>query len=223
MAETEFIGPGGIVRQTILNNATSTAAAPTAAVQWKQDPQVVVTAAANNFYPYEWKVEEATLQPPKAKMQVKQVAVDLKPQQTIICSNAAWTTSDYIKWENNPITVTVTKPLTASTTTTLNTTGLQFISQQPQNNRPTKNGTIIETFKCEVCNQIFSSMNSLQSHVAQVHERKKFSTAPLHCEYKYSGLTIENSQQLPTIIATGTAAAAGGSTNFANATFAVRI
>ena len=56
-------------------------------------------------------------------------------------------------------------------------------------------GTIIETFKCEVCNQIFASMNSLQSHISQVHEvgmnkRNKKPNSTLHCEYKYSGMSL---------------------------------
>ena len=56
-------------------------------------------------------------------------------------------------------------------------------------------GTIIETFKCEVCNQIFASMNALQSHISQVHEvgmnkRNKKPNSTLHCEYKYSGMSL---------------------------------
>lgn len=59
-------------------------------------------------------------------------------------------------------------------------------------------GTIIETFKCEVCNQIFASMNALQSHISQVHEvgmnkRNKKPNSTLHCEYKYSGMSLADS------------------------------
>ncbi len=94
-----------------------------------------------------------------------------------------------------------------------------------------KTGTIIETFKCEVCNQIFASMGGLQTHVSQVHEAgsrgrtgKKggFSASTLHCEYKYSGMSLAdsitgvaaniNQQQPATIIATpsGGGGAGGG-------------
>ena len=61
-------------------------------------------------------------------------------------------------------------------------------------------GTIIETFKCEVCNQIFASMQGLQTHIAQIHEtglnrnkKQKFNSSTLHCEYKYSGLSLADS------------------------------
>ena len=58
MADGEFIGPGGIVRQTIIDQG-----------QWgsagiKNEPMVVATSSQSGFYPatahYEWKVEEPT-------------------------------------------------------------------------------------------------------------------------------------------------------------------
>ena len=177
------------------------------------------------------------------------VAMDIKPlPQAIIaqCSNA-WSSNNSnsteagyqtIKWDT-PIQV-----VNAKTNTTLNTAGLHFISAAPPPPPPSATpaaatatatnmvihggrktaGTIIETFKCEVCNQIFSNMSALQNHVAQVHEvglhkrgqgKKGFSSSTLHCEYKYSGLSLADSisqpqppqivQQspIPTLIATG--------------------
>merc|ERR1711881_343516 len=69
-----------------------------------------------------------------------------------------------------------------------------------------KTGTIIETFKCEVCNQVFQSMAALQHHVNTIHEvqpqvvqfgkkgqRKGFVPATLQCEYKYSGASLADS------------------------------
>jgi len=52
---------------------------------------------------------------------------------------------------------------------------LQMAAAQPQTVQPQfvvagagsrKTGTIIETFKCEVCNQVFQSMGALQNHVS---------------------------------------------------------
>lgn len=313
MAETEFIGPGGIVRQTILNNQGQPHAATAAWATIKPEPHVVATAAATSpngtFYPttaYEWKVADDTISAKKTKhrvhatpqqqpqMQQNSVTVSLAPveikpiPQTIIaqCSNA-WspvntTVTDInngyqtIKWEAaNPLVVS-SKP-----TTTLNTTGLHFISAPAGATAavtastphtvvspgvaPTtlsapaaapavvpagmnvvihggrKTGTIIETFKCEVCNQVFSSMNGLQNHVAQVHEvnlnrrqgkKSGFAPSTLHCEYKYSGLSLADSistqgaipnaaaaaaaaaqaQAMPAIIATGGHINTGGAT-----------
>jgi uncharacterized protein with PIN domain len=241
MAEAEFIGPGGIVRQTILNNqGPATIINASASPQWTSvnvKPEVVVTASTsqgNSFYPstYEYeiqaptggkKVKHRTIQQ-QNNVSVSLAPVEIKPiPQTIIaqCSNA-WTTNNSntvtmaegayqtIKWDpSTPITVMTTKP------STLNTTGLQFISAPAVTAAATsinsaggngmnvvihggrKNTPIIETFKCEVCNQIFSNMNSLQSHVAQVHEADKrqgkkagFSASTFHCEFKYSGLTL---------------------------------
>ena len=187
------------------------------------------------------------------------VAMDIKPlPQAIIaqCSNA-WSSVNSnsssdgyqtIKW----YTATPIQVVNAKANTTLNTAGLHFISAPPpaavvtpsaatpaatnmviHGGRKTA-GTIIETFKCEVCNQIFSNMSALQTHVAQVHEvglhkrqgKKGFSSSTLHCEYKYSGLSLADSittinpttagvtasqqqqphlhqSQIPTLIATG--------------------
>ena len=187
------------------------------------------------------------------------VAMDIKPlPQAIIaqCSNA-WSSVNSnsssdgyqtIKWD----TATPIQVVNAKANTTLNTAGLHFISAPPpaavvtpsaatpaatnmviHGGRKTA-GTIIETFKCEVCNQIFSNMSALQTHVAQVHEvglhkrqgKKGFSSSTLHCEYKYSGLSLADSittinpttagvtasqqqqphlhqSQIPTLIATG--------------------
>lgn len=275
MAETEFIGPGGIVRQTILNNQPVNVNWSTASAV-KTESQVVMTVAnpgaPQNFYPatYEWKVDDsgtAAIQvsgggskkggknhgrnlQQQQSVSVPLASVDIKPiPQTIIaqCSNA-WTSNsqDYqtIKWEsstgnpNSGVTVVTTKP------STLNTTGLQFISAPAtavaqtsstgtmiiHGNRSKTGGTIIETFKCEVCNQIYASMIALQNHVAQVHEvglnkrqKKSAGFAPLHCEYKYSGLSLADSvqqpaaQQLPTIIATGGPAAVVNGSGFIQA------
>ena len=236
MAETEFIGPGGIVRQTILNSQTgqtatvlNTSANPGG--QWtsiKPEPSIVASSSQNNFYPTTYFEDANQIQPVTAvpsalghgkkvkhrtvtTMQPQPVTVSLAPvdikpiPQTIIaqCSNA-WTGNNTatlsdvnsagyqtIKWDHaSPIVVT-------SKQTNLNATGLHFISAPPPAAgtaaaatavTPTtvappaaaatmvpgghvlihggrKTGTIIETFKCEVCNQIFSSMNALQNHV----------------------------------------------------------
>merc|ERR1711963_851627 len=68
-----------------------------------------------------------------------------------------------------------------------------------------KTGTIIETFKCEVCNQGFQSMAALQHHVNTIHEvqhqvvgkkgagKGGFGPATLQCEYKYSGASLADS------------------------------
>ena len=77
MAETEFIGPGGIVRQTILNNQGQAVISP-ATTQWATagtlKPEAVVAsstpqqvAQAGSFYgppttAYEWKVDEQAIQ-----------------------------------------------------------------------------------------------------------------------------------------------------------------
>ena len=324
MAETEFIGPGGIVRQTILSSQTGQTATvlnANPAGQWtsiKHEPSVVASTSQNTFYPTAYFDEANQIQPvtaPSALSHVKKVKhrtvttmqpqsqpvtvslapVDIKPiPQTIIaqCSNA-WTgnntatlsdvnNSGYqtIKWDHaSPIVVT-------SKQTTLNTTGLHFISAPASGTAVTavtptavtpaaasaatmvpggmnvlihggrKTGTIIETFKCEVCNQIFSSMNALQNHVAQVHEvglnkrpgkKTTFPSSTLHCEYKYSGLSLADSisgavavaggnstsvtqpppppgppqgQQLPTLIATGGPVVSGNNLiNTGGATF----
>ena len=358
MAETEFIGPGGIVRQTILNSQTGQTA--TAAVlnanpagQWTsikpETTSVAVASTSQNtaaFYPTAYfdhdtnaiqqsaassAAAAATSAPPQNSLHgtasaaggnkkvkhrtvtamtqhssgqpvtVSLAPVDIKPiPQTIIaqCSNA-WTTGpgnngtavtlsdnagvntgyQTIKWEHaNPIAVV---SASKQNTTTLNTTGLHFISapaaaaaaaagtaatatavspaaaaaMTPSAMVPggmnvlihggRKTGTIIETFKCEVCNQIFSSMNALQTHVAQVHEvgltkrgqgkKTNFPSSTLHCEYKYSGLSLADSisgavataaqpqqqpQQLPTIIATGGPVVSGSNLiNTGGATF----
>ena len=77
MAETEFIGPGGIVRQTILNNQGQAVINPVT-TQWatagslKPEPVVASStsqhvAQAGAFYgppatAYEWKVDEQAMQ-----------------------------------------------------------------------------------------------------------------------------------------------------------------
>lgn len=118
---------------------------------------------------------------------------------------------------------------------TINTAGLQFVSapmatataapvQVQQVGMPMgmggmnvvihggrKTGTIIETFKCEVCNQVFQSMAALQHHVNSIHEvqqqtvgghgagkkgqkkQQQFQQSTLHCEYKYSGVSLTDS------------------------------
>ena len=127
---------------------------------------------------------------------------------TVVNTDAGWST---IKWENAPGSV-VQK-------STINTAGLQFVSAPPQVQPVTqvggmnviihggrKTGTIIETFKCEVCNQVFQSMAALQHHVNTIHEvqpqavqfgkkgqRKGFVPATLQCEYKYSGASLADS------------------------------
>ena len=149
-----------------------------------------------------------------------------------------------IKWEN----ATPIQAVVATKATTLNTAGLHFISapaaqtvtvanpssHQPSGvvpgtamvihghpydkRKPGGGGTIIETFKCEVCNQIFASMNSLQNHIAQVHEvgisnqrKRKYNSSTLHCEYKYSGLSLADSLSATSLnSATVAAAAAAG-------------
>ena len=114
-----------------------------------------------------------------------------------------------------------------------------------------KTGNIIESFKCEVCNQTYNSINALQNHIAQVHEigltkrgqgkKTSFPSSTLHCEYKYSGLNLADSlsgavtlsgnpgvslqphhqtQQMPTIIATGGPVVSGNNLiNTGGATF----
>ena len=130
------------------------------------------------------------------------------PPSVVANADAGWST---IKWENAPSTV-VQK-------STINTAGLQFVSAPPQAQPITqvggmnvvihggrKTGTIIETFKCEVCNQVFQSMAALQHHVNTIHEvqpqvanfgkkgqRKGFIPATLQCEYKYSGASLADS------------------------------
>jgi len=130
------------------------------------------------------------------------------PPSVVSNADAGWST---IKWENAPATV-VQK-------STINTAGLQFVSAPPQAQPITqvggmnvvihggrKTGTIIETFKCEVCNQVFQSMAALQHHVNTIHEvqpqvanfgkkgqRKGFIPATLQCEYKYSGASLADS------------------------------
>lgn len=131
------------------------------------------------------------------------------PPSVVSNTDAGWST---IKWENAPATV-VQK-------STINTAGLQFVSAPPQAQPQIqqvggmnvvihggrKTGTIIETFKCEVCNQVFQSMAALQHHVNTIHEvqpqvanfgkkgqRKGFIPATLQCEYKYSGASLADS------------------------------
>ena len=164
-----------------------------------------------------------------------------------------------IKWDTaSPIQVVNAKQAGS----TLNTAGLHFISTPApptaaatassatpaatnmviHGGRGKTAGTIIETFKCEVCNQIFSNMSALQTHVAQVHEvgmnkrqgKKGFASgSTLHCEYKYSGLSLADSistisgtpqpaqhqqSQIPTLIATGgPMSSTGGATTFIQA------
>ena len=117
----------------------------------------------------------------------------------LVNTDQGWST---IKWENAP-------PNIVQKNATVNASGLQFVTapaagQQLQNvvvHGGRKTNTIIETFKCEVCNQIFQSMGALQHHVTTIHEapaagtpgnkwktgKKTFSPSTLHCEYKYSG------------------------------------
>ena len=165
-----------------------------------------------------------------------------------------------IKWDTtSPIQVVSAKHASS----TLNTAGLHFISTPAppsaaattaaspattaatnmviHGGRGKTAGTIIETFKCEVCNQIFSNMSALQTHVAQVHEvgmnkrqgKKGFASgSTLHCEYKYSGLSLADSistiggspqqpqhqqAQIPTLIATGGPMNSTGATTFIQA------
>ena len=91
----------------------------------------------------------------------------------------------------------------AAQPTTVQTVQPQFVVAGPGGR---KTGTIIETFKCEVCNQVFQSMGALQNHVSSIHEAPSTpgkkggkgkggggggggagSQPALHCEYKYSG------------------------------------
>ena len=330
MAETEFIGPGGIVRQTILNSQTGQTATVLNAngnPAWtsiKPEPPALAVASTthNNFYPTAYfedsnqmqqtaptvtlgghtkKVKHRTHvttmhgQHQSQPVTVSLAPVDIKPlPQTIIaqCSNA-WTGSgnntvtlsdvnsgyQTIKWDHaSPIVVQTSKP------TTLNTTGLHFISApattatavtpssmalaapaaaaattmapgsivlQNMIHGGRKTGNIIESFKCEVCNQTYNSINALQNHIAQVHEigltkrgqgkKTSFPSSTLHCEYKYSGLNLADSlsgavtlsgnpgvslqphhqtQQMPTIIATGGPVVSGNNLiNTGGATF----
>merc|ERR1719295_629075 len=142
----------------------------------------------------------------------------------LISTDQGWST---IKLENAPGTVVQTTPSKAGSATLNPPSGLQFISAGPGGSlqmaaaaQPTtttvqppqfvvagpggrKTGTIIETFKCEVCNQVFQSMGALQNHVSSIHEAPSTpgkkggkgkgggggsaSQPALHCEYKYSG------------------------------------
>lgn len=184
---------------------------------------------AGSYYPYEWKVEDKKN---KNQQQQQRVTVSTMPedvknvtplQQAVIAqcntSNTNWATNaptstdagwSTIKWENSNALV--------QKTTTINTAGLQFVSAPPQPagmnvviHGGRKTGTIIETFKCEVCNQIFNSMSGLQSHVTAVHEvapvkartGKKFNPSTLHCEYKYSGMSLADSITGATVTAPG--------------------
>lgn len=249
MADGEFIGPGGIVRQTIITagdhgQATVINAAP--GTQWATIKQGTTT---QNFYPasaYEWKVDDPlTIHQPLTtakkgkKVTVTMAPADIKPlPQAIIaqCSNAWSSGNTVVTGSSEVVNYQTIKLEQAMKPTTINTAGLHFISapatatvtQAPQPNMNVvihggrKTGTIIETFKCEVCNQIYSSMNALQNHVAQVHEvglnkgqggrKTGFNSSTLLCEYKYSGLSLAdsitgmannaNQQHQPQIIAT---------------------
>ena len=236
----------------------------TGTYEWKveETPTAAATLTTQQATQIVAKKSKGRLSPLNSIHNAVTVAMDIKPlPQAIIaqCSNA-WSsvnsnsTSDggyqTIKWDAaTPIQV-----VNAKANTTLNTAGLHFISAPPpaavvtpsaaatpgaatnmviHGGRKTA-GTIIETFKCEVCNQIFSNMSALQTHVAHVHEvglhkrgqgKKGFSSSTLHCEYKYSGLSLAdsitsinptavaaasqqqphllNQSQLPTLIATG--------------------
>ena len=106
----------------------------------------------------------------------------------LISTDQGWST---IKLENPPTAVAVQASPNGKGQSTINTSGLQFISTgpsgpfqpaaaqqataQPQfvvaGHGGRKTGTIIETFKCEVCNQVFQSMPALQVN----------STYPLLC------------------------------------------
>jgi len=150
-------------------------------------PQAVLSQCSNNTT---WGSTMSTQAPP-----------------TVVANTGEWST---IKWENAPGTV-VQK-------STINTAGLQFVSAPPQTQPMTqvggmnviihggrKTGTIIETFKCEVCNQGFQSMAALQHHVNTIHEvqhqvvgkkgaaKSGFGPATLQCEYKYSGASLADS------------------------------
>ena len=128
-----------------------------------------------SYYPYEWKVDDKK----QAKQQTRGIGtmstvnlstVDIKhvaQQPQVINQQNAWGgtgatvaagTPDAgwstIKWENSN--TMVQKP------STINTAGLQFVSAPAQPTNVTMNvihggrktNPIIETFKCEVCNQV---------------------------------------------------------------------
>jgi hypothetical protein len=175
---------------------------------------------AGSYYPYEWKNEEKKTAVTKQQTRgigtmstVNLSTVDIKhvaqvpqnvnqqntwggaPAATVVATSspdAGWST---IKWENTN--TMVHKP------STINTAGLQFVSAPPQNitmnviHGGRKTNPIIETFKCELCNQIFASIASLQNHISTIHEmagaakkKNKFNPSTLHCEYKYSGISL---------------------------------
>ena len=206
---------------------------PVGTQQWSAVKNATTTIPVSTYYPHEWKVEEKKVGGKGVRtVQTVQAAniIDVKnvtplPQAVLSqvqANNAAWGTAvaaaapaqqpatvnlvntdqgwSAIKFENAP-TAVVQKG------STLNTSGLQFISAPVQTAQSgmnvvihggRKTGTIIETFKCEVCNQVFQSMAALQQHVTSIHEApvqtqgkgkgsKKVASSTLHCEYKYSG------------------------------------